>query len=44
MAAIASLTIVDRISSSASIEDVIIIDCLSDFQTIGPPNRINKYL
>jgi hypothetical protein len=43
MAVIASLIIVDRASSSTSVEDVITINYLPDFQAIGPPNRINRY-
>jgi hypothetical protein len=39
---IASLTIINRINNSASIEDVITINYFLDFQTIGPPNRVNK--
>jgi hypothetical protein len=42
MAVIASLAVVDRVSSSASVEDVVIVDCFLDFQIIGPPNRVNR--
>jgi hypothetical protein len=42
MTIIASLIIINRISSSASIEDVVTINYFLDFQVIGPPNRVNR--
>ena len=41
-AAIASLAAVDRPSSSASVEDVVTVNCFPDFYAIGPPNRVSK--
>ena len=43
MAAIASLAVVDRARSSASVEEVMIVIYLPDFYVIGPPNRVNRY-
>jgi hypothetical protein len=39
---IASLTVVNRASSSVSVKDVVIIDYFPDFQVIGSPNRVNR--
>jgi hypothetical protein len=43
IAAIASLIIVNRARSSASVKNIITMVYLPDFYVIGSPNRINRY-
>ena len=41
--AIASLATAVRASNSDSVDDVVIVSYLPNFQATGPPNRVIKY-
>ena len=42
MSIIVSLTAINKVKSSASVKDVMIVNYFLDFQIIGPLNKINR--